>query len=220
MKKTTKKVNPKSNKEVLTIKNVTTKKVKGNKLSKKIKLHLLGLLILLALVGGCFYKFGIVAIVNGKPIYRLSYLRELQKSDTTVLNSLIQKSLIENVAKSKGVVIQQSEIDETLKTIETQIISQGTTLEEALKSENMTKEDLMDQIRTQKIAEKLASPSAEPTQQEIDTFLKENKDYLSKTATKEELKTLAITQLKNQAQSTAINTWFNDLKTGAKIIYR
>lgn len=188
--------------------------------SKKLKLHLIGLLALLTLISVCFYKFGIVVNVNGKPIYRWSYIQKLQKSDTAVINQMIQEALIEGEAKNKGIVISQDEINKSITTIEDQVKQQGTTLDEALKSEGMTKEQLQGQIRTQLIAEKLASPSAEPTQEEIDKFLLDNKDYLSKTATKVELQETAKTQIKSQAQSAAIDAWFTNLKAAAKIIYR
>lgn len=188
--------------------------------SKILLCHLVGLVILAALAGVCFYKFGIVATVNGKPIYRLAYIKALQKADSSVLDQMIQTSLIEGEALNKKVVVAKDEIDQAIKTIEDQVKTQGSTLEEALKSENMTKEQLESQIRIQKIAEKLASPSADPTQAEIDSWLKTNKDYLPKTSTKEELQNLAKEQLKSQAQNTALNNWFTELKKSAKIVYR
>jgi len=201
-------------------KKVTKEVVIVKKISKVAKLHLLGVVILLALIGGCFYKFGVVATVNGKPIYRLAYLMELQKSDTTVLNSMVQDSLILGEAKNKGITIEQTSVDDSVKTIEDQVKAQGMTLEDALKSEGMTRDQLEKQIRAQLIAEKLASPSADPTQAEIDDYLKTNKDYLSTTATKEELQETAKKALKSQAENTAINTWYSNLKAAAKIIYK
>lgn len=214
MKKIIKKTTKKS-----TVKN-TPVKDSVRKLSKTAKIHLIGLVVLLALIGGCFYKFGIVAIVNGKPIYRMAYIKELQKSDKTIIEQMIQDALIKGEAENKGITIEQNEIDEAIKKIEDQVVAQGMKLEDALKSEGMTRETLIEQIRIQKIAEKLASPSADPTQEEIDSWLKTNKDYLSKTATKEELQTLAREQLKSQAQNMALNNWFTELKNSAKIIYR
>jgi len=188
--------------------------------SKKLKLHLIGLLALIALISVCFYKFGIVANVNGKPIYRWSYIQNLQKSDTAIINQMIQEALIEGEAKNKGLVINQDEINKSITTIEDQVKQQGTTLDEALKSQGMTKEQLQSQIRIQLIAEKLASPSAEPTKEEIDKFLKDNKAYLPTDKTAAELQEIAKTQIKSQAQSEAIDAWFSSLKAAAKIIYR
>lgn len=216
MKKIIKKANKKVTKEAV----VTEEKITVKKMSKKTKMVLIGLLILLALIGGCFYKFGVVATVNGKPIYRMAYIQKLQKADTTVLNQMVQDALISGEAKNKGVVISKEEIDASLKEVEDQVKQQGSTLDEALKSENLTREDLISQIRTQKIAEKLASPSAGVTQEQIDEFLKTNKDYLPTGKTKDELEALAKQQLETQAKNSALGTWFNDLKASAKIIYR
>jgi hypothetical protein len=188
--------------------------------SKILKLHFIGFLVLLTLISVCFYKFGIVANVNRKPIYRWSYIQKLQKSDKTVINQMIQEALIEGEAKNKGVVISQDEINKSITMIENQVKQQGTTLDEALKLEGVTKEQLQSQIRTQLIAEKLASPSAEPSQEEIDKFLKDNKAYLPKDKTAAELQEIAKAQIKSQAQSAAIDAWFSGLKAAAKIIYR
>ncbi|MDD4135794.1 MAG: SurA N-terminal domain-containing protein [Candidatus Shapirobacteria bacterium] len=227
MKKIIKKTNKKSVKEIVDIKDVVEKKIpKGKVLTKKrmskvVVCHLIGLIVLLALIGGCFYKFGIVATVNGKPIYRYSYIKQLQKQDKqTVLNQLVRDALINGEAKNKGIVISQEEIDKGLSAIEDQIKAQGSTLEEAMKAQGVTKEEVSSQIRAQKIAEALASPSAEITKEQIDAFLKENKAYLPTGKTESELQTLAKEQLENQAKNTALSTWFSNLKSSAKIIYK
>jgi len=189
--------------------------------SKKSIYHLIGLLVLLAFAGGCFYKFGMVATVNGKPIYRYSYITQLQKQDKqVVLNQMIQDALINGEAKNKGIVISQEEIDKGLSAIEDQIKAQGSTLEEAMKAQGVTREEVVSQIRAQKIAEALASPSAEVTKEQIDAFLKENKAYLPTGKTDSELQILAKEQLETQAKNTALSTWFSNLKSSAKIIYK
>jgi hypothetical protein len=188
--------------------------------SKKLKLHLIGFLALLTLFSVCFYKYGIVATVNGTPIYRFEYIKQLQKADTTVISQMVQEALIKGEAKNKGIVISQDEIDKSMTVIEDQVKQQGTTLDEALKSRNITKEQLQDQIRTQLTAEKMASPSAEATQEEVDKFLKDNKDYLPTDKTATELQLLAKEQIEAQAKDTALNTWYSNLETSAKIIYR
>ncbi|MDD2482880.1 MAG: SurA N-terminal domain-containing protein [Candidatus Shapirobacteria bacterium] len=194
---------------------------KSIKKSKKVAIHSIAFLILLALVGGCFYKFGIAATVNGKPIYRWSYIKELQKSDKkSVLNQMIQEKLIKEEAKNKKVVVDQKEIDAALTEIEEQVKAQGVTLDEALKSEGMTKDELINKISDQKMAEKMASTNIEATQEQIEAFLKENKNSLPTGKTKEELQTLAKEQLETQAENTALNTWYNNLAKSAKIIYK
>jgi hypothetical protein len=186
---------------------------------KMLAFHLIGLLILVAILGGCFYKFGVVAMVNGTPIYRWSYLQKLQKADTSVLDGMVQKALILGEAKKKGVVIDQKDIDTQIASIEAQVKEQGMTLDEAMKSEGVTKEDITAQIAMQKIAEKLASPSAAITQAQIDDYLKTNKAYLPTGKTPAELQDLAKKQLETQAKNTSLSTWYNDLKSSAKIIY-
>ncbi|MDD2224901.1 MAG: SurA N-terminal domain-containing protein [Candidatus Shapirobacteria bacterium] len=223
MKKIIKKTNKK---EVVDVKNAVEKKIPKKKfamkkMSRVATIHLISFLVLLAFAAGCFYKFGIVATVNGKPIYRHSYIAQLQKQDKqTVLSQMVQDALIAGEAKNKGIVINQEEIDKGLTAIEDQVKAQGTTLDEAMKAQGVTREEVMSQIRTQKIAEALASPSAEITKEQIDAFLKENKAYLPTGKNDNELQMLAKEQLETQAKNTALSTWFSNLKSSAKIIYK
>jgi foldase protein PrsA len=196
----------------------TNKKIK---ISRKAGIHLIVFLVLLAFMAGCYIKLGVVATVNGKPIYRWSYISKLQKSDSkSVLNQMIQEKLINDEAKKNNVVIDQKEIDDALAQIKEQVEAQGITLEEAMKSEGITEKDLINQIRTQKIAEKLAVSDAEITQEQIDAFLKENKSSLPTGKTKAELQTLAKEELEAEAKNTALSTWYSNLAKSAKIIYR
>lgn len=219
MKKIIKKTNKTVTKEITVARKTPVKNTK--KMSKMATAHLIGLVVLLALIGACFYKFGIVATVNGEPIYRWDYIAQLQKQDKqTVLNQMIQETLINSEAKNKGIVVDQKVIDDAMSKIEEQVKAQGTTLDEALTTQGMTKDELVSQIRSQKIAEGLASPSAEITQDQITAFLTENKAYLPTGKTDSELQTLAKEQLETQAKNTALSDWFTNLKSAAKIIYK
>lgn len=239
MKKTIKKTNKKVTEEVnikkAPAKKVSTKKaavkempkekvekeIVIKKMSKKTKVCLIVLLILLAL-GGCFYKFGIVATVNGKPITRFAYVQELQKNDKqAVLNQMIQDSLIQSEAKKKNVKVEQKEIDDYLANVTAQLKAQGMTLDDALKSDGVTKDEVIKYFTIQKLEEKLASPSSvEITQDQIDKFLADNKAYLPTGKSQDELNALAKQQLQTQAANTAVTTWLDNLKKSAKIIYR
>jgi hypothetical protein len=107
-----------------------------------------------------------------------------------------------------------------MKKVEDQVTAQGQTLDEALTSEGMTKADLEAEIRLQKTAEKLANPQVTITQAQIDKYLSDNKTALPTGSTKEQLQSLATSQLTSQAQSDAVNTWFSTLKQAAQIVIR
>jgi len=75
-------------------------------------------------------------------------------------------------------------------------------------------------IRIQKLVEKLANPSIEISQSQIDDFVKTNKSSYPTTYTKEQLETIAREQLSSEAKNTAINNWFTELQKTAKVVIR
>ncbi|HBP51419.1 MAG: PpiC-type peptidyl-prolyl cis-trans isomerase [Candidatus Shapirobacteria bacterium GW2011_GWE1_38_10] len=168
-----------------------------------------------------YYRFGIVATVNGAPISRTAYLRYLEKLDKKVtIRQMANEALVFQEAAKKGISVDKSEIDTEIATIEAQIKTQGETLESALAAEGMTRGDLEDQIRIQKLVEKLANPSIEISQSQIDDFVKTNKSSYPTTYTKEQLETIAREQLSSEAKNTAINNWFTELQKTAKVVIR
>lgn len=208
------------------------KKVSKKIVSKKINLDFLkslkkvnlpvvlgGLVVAAGLFG--YYKYGVVAVVNGRQISRIEYIKIMESQvGKQTLDRMVTETLIMNEASKKGVKIDKAIIDTEIAKIEEQLKTQGQTLDSALAAEGMARTDLEKQIRLQKLAEELSAPKTEITEAEINDFLDKNKDQLPKGSSKEELQTLAKTQLASQAQNEAISTWLADLKKNAKIIYR
>jgi hypothetical protein len=208
------------------------KKASKKMVSKKINLDFLkslkkvnlpvvlgGLVVAAGLFG--YYKYGVVAIVNGRPISRIEYIKIMESQvGKQTLDRMVTETLIMNEASKKGVKVDKAIIDTEIAKIEEQLKTQGQTLDSALAAEGMARTDLEKQIRLQKLAEELSAPKTEITEAEIGDFLSQNKDQLPKDASKDELQTLAKTQLASQAQNEAISTWLADLKKNAKIIYR
>ena len=219
MKKTIKKTTKTALKKEI---QATTAKIEAlKKAPKKINFSLIIGLIIVALAVYAYYRFGIVATVNGKPISRLTYLQTLEKQDQkSTISQMANEVLVYQEAAKQKVTVDQSVIDAEVKKIEDQVTAQGETLEAALTAEGMTKADLVAEIRLQKTAEKLANPQITITQAQIDKYLTDNKSALPTGYTKDQLQTLAKDQLTSSAQSTAINTWFSNLKKAAQIIIR
>ncbi|HWS49252.1 MAG TPA: SurA N-terminal domain-containing protein [Candidatus Methanoperedens sp.] len=183
-------------------------------------LPIVGIILVIAAVYA-YYRFGVVATVNGKPISRFTYWQNLEKIDKKqTIKQMANEELVFQEAAKKGVVIEKSEIESEIASVEAQIKSQGQTLEGALIAEGLTRTDLEDQIRIQKLVEKMANPMLDITQAQIDAYLTENKALLPTTYSKEQLQTLAKTQLISEAKNDAIDVWFKELQKTAKIEIR
>ena len=211
-----------------------SKKTKPEKKVNKISLPLIknfpkankrNLAILLAIIilAGTLYYFKnqfIVAMVNGKPIFRLTLIRELEKqTGKGVLDSLITKTLILDEAKKQNVSISDGEINEEIKQIEENISKQGQELTALLDAQGMTRNDLLEQIKLQKTVEKIAGKDISISEQEVDDYIKTNKDLISKDTDIEKIKETIKGQLEQEKLNEKIQTWVESLRQNAKITY-
>lgn len=160
------------------------------------------------------------AWVNGRPVYRFTLIRELEKQGgKQVLDSLIEKSLVSSEGKKANVTVVQSEIDSEIKNIEKTISGQGISLDEALNLRGMTRKDLENQIKTQKIVEKILSSKIAITDAEAKDYFTKNKTLFGQNPVYEKVVDQVKNQLFQQKLSTEYTTWITDLKTKAKILY-
>jgi len=203
------------------MKKISKTTISAPKTSRRINFYPIFALLVIIAIGYAYYRFGVVATVNGVPISRTAYLRNLEKLDKKqTIKQMANEALVFQEAAKKGITIDKSVIDTEIASVEAQIKTQGQTLEAALTSEGMTRTDLEEQIRLQKIVEKLANPNLNITQAQIDEYIKTNKSVLPTTYTKEKLEELVKTQLITEAKNTAIDTWFSELQKSAKVIIR
>ena len=194
------------------------------KLPKKI---LLTVLILLAVAIMIYFggKLFFAASVNGRLISRFSVIKSLEKQGgKTTLDTIILKTLINQEAKKRKVDVTEKELDTELLKIESNVTSQGTTLEALLLQQGMTKKDLANEIKLQLLVTKMVSDKVSVTEKEIDDYLTGQKEQFSLSSTTEEAapettKEQAKEAVKQQKLQTEIQTFVADLKAKAKINY-
>ncbi|MDO8569204.1 MAG: SurA N-terminal domain-containing protein [bacterium] len=171
------------------------------------------------IVLGYIYKgLFIAATVNGSPISRFSVIGLLEKeSGKMVLDNLISEKLILNEAKNRNITVSQEEIDTVLKNIESQVKIQGQTLDQALVTQNMSKEDLIKQITIQKKLESMLSDKIQIAAEEIDKFIKDNKITTPKDLKQEDFRKNIENQLRQQKLGMEVNTFVTGLREKASI---
>lgn len=179
-------------------------------------------IVAIALVLLVYYQYGNVATVNNRLISRVDYINRMEEQvGEQTLDQMVTESLILDEAVKTGAEIEQGLIDDEINKIDDQLQASGQSLDDALAAEGMSRADLEEQIRLQKLVEKMSGAAEiEVGQEEIDAFLLENKEMLPEDSSEEELKELAVGQLSGQAKNEAINNWLTTLKNGAKIYYR
>ncbi len=196
-------------------------KKKMTKVVRKIDFKKIGLAVAALVLAGGFYWYGMVAMVNGRPVWRWTYIKNMEKqSGKQVLDQMVNEALILVEAQKNKVKIEQSTIDEEISKIKDRLEGQGQNFDEVLKTEGMTMADLEQQIRMQKLVETLAETNEEVSSEKIDEFLETYKDQLPEGMSEEELTALAKEQLLGQAKNEAVNVWLTKTKDEAKISYR
>ena len=190
------------------------KKLKGNK-KFIVGAVIVVLLTLFYLLKGLF----VAAFVNGQPISRLSVVRELERrGGSQALDSVISQTLILQEAKKQKVTATDEEVNATIAEIEVSLEGQGG-LDQILISEGMTRDDLINQVRLQKLAEKILSDQVSVSDEEVRQYIETNADLLPEDQNTEELNNKVKNQLQQQKLSEAIQTWLTDLRNKANIKY-
>lgn len=177
---------------------------------------------LLLLVGLLYYFKGlfVAALVNGQPISRLSIIQEAEKqTGGQILNSFITKALIFQEAKKQHIFIDKKGIDAEIKKLEENVSKQGQNLDTLLASQGMSRSDLAEQIKLQKIIEKMIAKDIKITNKEIDEFMEKNKDSLVENEPLEKTRESVKQQLTQQKMSEKFRTFLEDLQKKAKIYY-
>jgi foldase protein PrsA len=191
---------------------------KSIKINKR-TIIIIGIIIVLGVLFFLLRGLFVVATVDGNPISRLSIIKKLEKvSGQSLLDSIIIEKLIQNEAKSKKIVISDEEINTQIKTIEDQLIAQGTTLDVALTTQGMTRDELKEQIILQKQAEKLVGDKISITDEEVAQYIKDNNIEVpqgQEATINEQVKNA----LNSEKLSSETQKLISDLKSKAKIKY-
>lgn len=162
----------------------------------------------------------VAATVNGYPISRVSVIRELEKQGgQQVLDNLISKTIISQEARKAGINVSESDIDAKVGEIKTQLSAQGQDVDALLSAQGVSQEDFRDQIKTQIYVEKLIGQNVNITDEQINEFIKTNKDFLPADLDEEGLKSLARQELTQQELTTKYSSWIAELKQKADINY-
>ena len=196
---------------------------KENSRTKIPKRSLVIFLVTVLLVGGVAYRFKaqfIVATVNGQSISRLALIKELEKqAGENTLETLVTKTLVLQEAEKQKVTVGDEEVSQEIAQIEEDIAAQGQELSQVLGMQGISLEDLEEQIRIQKMAEKIVGEGIEVTEEEVENYFAENEGSFSEDADAEELKKDIRQSMEQKKLSEGINLWITALRDSAEINY-
>lgn len=186
------------------------------------RLYIIIAVVVIALLALLYYFRGlfVVAMVNGQPISHIALIQQLENQDgQQVLNSLITETIIEQQAKKQGVSVSKQEVDQDEKQISDQLAKQGQNINQVLSMQGMTEKTLRDQLRVQKLIEKLLGKNVTVTDKEVSDYISQNKSTLPQNQSQAQLKATVESQLKQQKLNDKFQTWIQNQRQKANIQY-
>lgn len=181
-----------------------------------ISVVVLVILALLYMFRGVF----VAATVNGRFVSRFAVIRVLERQlGAQVLDSLVNQTLIEGAAGKAGIAVSAEEIQAELETLNTNLVSQGTDLEAALRAQGVSKEQLENDIRLRKLAEKLLGDKIAVSDEEVDAYMKSNKELLPPGESEDATRNTVRNMLRQQKFSATFEEWLTAAKAEADVSY-
>lgn len=175
---------------------------------------------ILLVVAGLLYTFKglfVAAIVNGHPITRYTVIKELERQGgKDALENLIDRQLIKQEAAAQHITISDDDVNKQIKNFEDQYNTGGQTLDSALEAENLTRDDLRQQIIIRLEIEKMLGDKANVTDEEVNKYITDNKVAIQQ-GQEDETKAAIKDQLHQQKLADQSQQLLNDLRTKAKI---
>lgn len=171
------------------------------------------------MVAGYFGKHYFVAgLVNNKPIFRLSIVKELEKQGgQQALDSLVTQELIRQEGAKKNISVSDEDVDKKLSELDTQFKAQGQTLDKVLEQQGLNRNEIKDQLRVQIMLEKLLGDKIVVTDKDVDAAYEEQKEVFEGETDMNKVRTTIRETLKSQKLSTEAQTLLAELKKNAQI---
>ncbi len=177
-----------------------------------------GIIVVLAVLAYIFKDQFIVATVNGQIITRAEFNKQMESQvGKQVLQTIITKALIEQEAKKRNITVSQSEIDDQVKTITDTLTKQGQSFDQALAAQGMTKTDFIEQLKIQKLIEKMLAGQTQVSDKEVADYIDKNKDSLPQGQDDATMKASVKQQLQQQKLSLQFQQFLADLQKKAQI---
>ncbi|KXK08112.1 MAG: Foldase protein PrsA [Microgenomates bacterium OLB22] len=181
--------------------------------------------LLLVIVGLCALVYSqkhlvLAAMVNGKPIWRYTVIKELEhQGGKFILDEQVTSTLLDAYAKEKKVDVSDKDVKAEYDKIGKQLSENGQTIDQFLSFQGMTKDQLMIQIKRQLMLKKLVAGSVKVTDEDVEQYKKDNKDQLPKDLDAEALDTQVRQQIESEKISAEVQKLLSTLREKADVKY-
>ncbi len=158
----------------------------------------------------------LAAIVNGMPISKSEYNNRLStRFGAQILDTLIGEKLIFAEGAKQNIALTDIEIADKIKDLEKDL-GGNVSMEEFLRFQGLTKDELTERVRTQLLIDKMFSKSASVSTEEVTQYLSTMSANM-KASTSAERETQAANEIHTSKVSTQFLDWFNKARDSAKV---
>jgi len=183
---------------------------------KPILVSVLLVVIIFGFLGFLLKDKFLVAVVNGKPIFRYELGQRLTSSfGKETLENLIIEKLIQDEARKDKISVAEKEIDEEVAKIG-RSLGEGAKIEEVLAFQGISLKDFRQQLKVRLQVNKILENEITVSEEEITQFIKDNSTSLTATGEAEKREE-AKAGLKEQKIGEKVQGLINELLTKAKI---
>ena len=168
-----------------------------------------------------------VAVVDGKRISKSKWHQSLEsKYGSSIAQQLIDEQIIRAEAKKAGISISKEEIDSQVSELETSLGGKEA-LDTALAANNMTLEQLREQVELNMLSTKILTPQIEYTEDDVKSFFNQYSDIIfpDETAALEKGEKLDFDKYKAQTEEVYIqqqvqsklSSWLTEVEANYRI---
>ena len=181
--------------------------------------NLVTLLGILIIAGIAVYKFSYIAVpasVNGRPVYIWSYLNFMHRSyGMEAIQTLTTQELINQEISKQKVKVSNDQIQQEVDQLDKEASASGG-LSAVLAAQQMTLEQLKDQLRIQIAVKAILKDKIAVSDEEVNDYYKQNKDFFKGTVEKDAKVQIRV-QLESQKFQKEASAWLAEVKKDAKI---
>lgn len=172
--------------------------------------------VIIGLVGFYSYKFLVVASVDGSPIWRTEYYKQLDaKYGTNQKEQMITEFLINSEASKRHVSVTDAEVNTEIKKYQDQ---QGGAdkFQQALTDQGYSLDDVKKGVRLRLLVNKMFASSGSVSDDEVTKYMADNKDQF--TTSSDTVKVRVKQQLSDQKIGAAFNQWLAQATQSNRVI--
>lgn len=194
----------------------------GSVTVSKRSLQVVGLVVVVLVAAGVFVGRGmlVVASVNGKPVWRWELIQRLEsQAGAAAVEEIVTEKLISQEAAQRDIVVTDAELQTELEQLKASLEAQGQDFDLLLEAQGVKLEDVMRQVRLQKLVEQMVEVNENVSPEQIAEYIDTNAGLLPAEASDEEMADLARERIIQEQKQTGVSEFVQGLRSGAEVKY-